>query len=60
MMRASHINELYFGQSGRSISGGFEAITLDKGILTLLIPTLTHAEFPTVQMHTVLMQICDP
>jgi hypothetical protein len=47
MMRASHINELHFGQSGRSISGGFEAITLDKGILTLLIPTLTHAEFPT-------------
>ena len=46
MMRASHINELHFGQSGRSISGG-EAITLDKGILTLLIPTLTHAEFPT-------------
>ena len=47
MMRASHINELHSGQSGRSISGGFEATILDKGIVTLLIPTLTHAEFPT-------------
>jgi len=42
MMRASHINELHFGQIGRSISGGFEATILDKGIVTLLIPTLTH------------------
>ena len=52
MMRASHINELYFGQSGRSISGGFEAITLDKGIVTLLIPTLTHTAFPTAIYYT--------
>ena len=47
MMRASHINELHSAQSARSISGGFEATILDKGIITLLIPTLTHAEFPT-------------
>ena len=47
MMRASHINELHFGQIGRSISGGFEATILDKDMVTLLIPTLTHAEFPT-------------
>jgi hypothetical protein len=41
MMRASHINELRFGQNGRSISGGFEATTLGKGIAASLIPTLT-------------------
>jgi hypothetical protein len=38
MMRASHINELHFGQVGRSIGGGAEKV-LDKGIS--LIPTLT-------------------
>jgi hypothetical protein len=38
MMRVSHINELHFGQTGRSISGGFEAIILDKGIATLPHP----------------------
>jgi hypothetical protein len=46
MMRASHINELHSGQRGRCISGGFEATILDKGIVTLLIPTLTHTQFP--------------
>jgi len=46
-MRASHINELHSAQSGRSISCGFEATILDKGMVTLLIPTLTHAESPT-------------
>ena len=59
-MRASHINEPHFGQSGRSISGGFDATILDKGMVTLLIPTLTHAEFPTAYIHAMLMQICDP
>jgi hypothetical protein len=54
MMRASHINELHFGQSGRSISGGFEAMILDKGIVTLLIPTLTHTGFPTAILYTCL------
>ena len=39
MMRASHINELHFGQDGRSISGGFEATILDKGMVHSLIPT---------------------
>jgi hypothetical protein len=38
MMRASHINELHFGQGGRSISGGFAATILDKGIATLPYP----------------------
>jgi hypothetical protein len=52
MIRASHINELHFGQSGRSISGGFEATILDKGIVTLLIPTLTHTPFNTHLLMT--------
>jgi hypothetical protein len=38
MMRASHINELHFGQVGRSIGGGADTAVLDKGIGTLPYP----------------------
>jgi len=40
-MRASHINELHFGQAGRSIGGDADTAVLDKGMARSLIPTLT-------------------
>ena len=58
-MRASHINELQFGQTGRSVSGGFGAMILDKGIATLPHPDTM--VFPKDHNDArVLTQICDP
>jgi hypothetical protein len=48
----------HLGQGGRSISGGFEAAILDKGIASSLIPTLTQI-LPERYLSQSLARICD-